>query len=109
MFYPILIHSRHSEPPQGSFGGHDGFISQPLRVRLPESATYARHVKQPLPPGRGSDDSLHRVANRFATQGLEQRRVERLVLGRVAAANLYELQRESSDIDPVANGVGLIR
>ena len=32
MFYPILIHSRHSEPPQGSFGGHDGFISQPLRV-----------------------------------------------------------------------------
>ncbi len=30
MFYPILIHSRHSEPPQGSFGGHDGFISQPL-------------------------------------------------------------------------------
>ena len=35
MFYPILIHSRHSEPPQGSFGGHDGFISQPLTVAAP--------------------------------------------------------------------------
>ncbi len=34
MFYPILIHSRHSEPPQGSFGGHDGFISQPLSKRF---------------------------------------------------------------------------
>ncbi len=35
MFYPILIHSRHSEPPQGSFGGHDGFISQPLTGAAP--------------------------------------------------------------------------
>jgi len=35
MFYPILIHSRHSEPPQGSFGGHDGFISQPLTRAAP--------------------------------------------------------------------------
>ena len=104
MFYPILIHSRHSEPPQGSFGGHDGFISQPLTVAAPgrpfsSSWVACKAIRYSVAtPTRltRTNPPLHRPRRSAGVHRFQDEVAISLVLARYVGGSIYRRATNSS-------------